>query len=231
MTFRFCDERDASGFSWIADLRMTRTSHALTAGGRVWLVDPLDWHDAIDRAGSLGRITAVVQLLDRHNRDCAELAARLRVPHLRMPEKLPESPFTTIPLRRSRLWLEMALWWPEKKTLVVADAIGTTRFFTAGRDAAGVHLLLRLTPPRRQLRSFEPEHLLVGHGEGLHGPLAAEGLRRALAGSRRGLPRIVLDVPRQALRSVPWPDESGRRRQARVLHRRVERLPQRRCTE
>ena len=49
MTFRFYDET-AFGFSWIADEPMTRTSHALVGGGRVWLVDPVDWPEAIERA-------------------------------------------------------------------------------------------------------------------------------------------------------------------------------------
>src|SRR5580765_6801457 len=71
---RFCDDLGPDGFSWIVGESMTRTSHALASGGKVWLIDPVDWPDAIDRARSLGEPAAVVQLLDRHNRDCAAVA-------------------------------------------------------------------------------------------------------------------------------------------------------------
>lgn len=192
---RFCDDRGRHGFSWIVDEPATRTSHVLASDGRSWLVDPVDWPEAIDRARGLGEPAGVLQLLDRHNRDCSVLAARLGVPHLVVPDELPSSPFRCLPVKRSKRWAETALWWAEERTLVVAEAVGTNDFYTAGRAAAGVHLLLRLTPPRSLLGSLEPEHLLVGHGEGLHGTDAADGLREALARSRAGLPRALLNIP------------------------------------
>jgi hypothetical protein len=195
---RFCDELPF-GFSWIADEPAKRTSHALATGGRFWLVDPVDWPDALDRAVGLGEPAAVVQLLDRHNRDCATVAARLHVPHLVTPTAIADAPFVLVEVKKSRRWHEVGLWWGETRTLVVAEAIGTNDFFTAGHDLAGVHLLLRLTPPRASLGAFEPEHLLVGHGEGVHGPQAAEALRAALANSRGGLPRQALSLPALAL--------------------------------
>jgi hypothetical protein len=191
---RFCDELPF-GFSWIVDEPATRTSHALATDGRVWLVDPVDWADALERATGLGEPAAVLQLLDRHNRDCAAVAARLHVPHLVAPATIAGGPFGVIELKRSRRWQEVALWWEETKTLVVAEAVGTNRFFTAGSGAAGVHLLLRPRPPRAALGGLEPEHLLVGHGEGLHGEAAGEGLRYALDHARTGLPRVVLTIP------------------------------------
>jgi hypothetical protein len=199
MTVRFCDDRGGRGFSWIVDEPMTRTSHALAVDGRLWLVDPVRHEPALERAGELGSPEAVIQLLDRHNRDCAALAAELGVPHLTAPDSLPEAPFEPIVVRDARRWRERALWWPSERTLVVAEAIGTNPFFRAGADRAGVHLLLRLTPPRAALGRFEPEHLLVGHGEGLHGAEATEGLRVALAHSRTGLPRLALRAPALAL--------------------------------
>lgn len=202
MTIRLCDDRGEHGFSWIADEPMTRTSHALAAEGRVWLVDPVRFEPALARARKLGEAAAVLQLLDRHNRDCEEIARELGVPHVVAPDSVPGSPFEAIPLRRARRWHETALWWPAEQTLVVAEAIGTNRFFAAGGDAAGVHLLLRLSPPRDAFRALEPEHLLVGHGEGLHGPAAVKGLREALDHSRSGLPRIALRVPALAVDAV-----------------------------
>jgi hypothetical protein len=198
MELRFCDEQPF-GFSWVvADERVTRTSHALVANGRVWLVDPVDWEPALERAGSAGAPAGVVQLLSRHNRDCAAIAARLGVPHHLVPESISEAPFAIVPVRRAAGWREVALWWPETRTLVVAEAIGTNSFF-APTGPAGVHLLLRPTPPRAQLGEFRPEHLLVGHGEGLHGAAATAGLRFALDHARTGLPRALLQLPAFAL--------------------------------
>jgi hypothetical protein len=136
---------------------------------------------------ALGEPAGVVQLLDRHNRDCASLAARLGVPHHRVPDTLTGSPFEVVTVLRWRRWREDALWWPERRILVTADAIGTNRFF-AGKDPAGVHPLLRLTPPRL-LGRYAPLHLLVGHGEGIHGDDADRALQRALATARTGIPR------------------------------------------
>ena len=93
MDMRFCDDLGPDGFSWIVEEPMARTSHALAAGGKVWFVDPLDWPDAIDRALTLGEAAGVLQLLDRHNRDCAVLAERLGVPRLVAPDEVPGSPF------------------------------------------------------------------------------------------------------------------------------------------
>ena len=149
MSISFCDDRDVHGFSWlVTDEPATRTSHALASGGSVWLVDPVRHEPALERARNLGRPAAVLQLLDRHNRDCGTLAAELSVPHLTVPDGIPDGPFELVVLRDSNRWRERALWWPETRTLVVPEAIGTNRFFRSGGDPAGVHLLQRLTPPR-----------------------------------------------------------------------------------
>jgi hypothetical protein len=194
LELRFCDDFGADGFGWIVEEAMTRTSHALAAEGRVWLLDPIDWPDAIERALGLGDPAGVIQLLDRHDRDCAALAERLGVPHVVAPDELPESPFAFVPVMRRKRWRESALWWPATRTLVTADALGTNRFYTAGKAPIGVHVLLRLTPPRA-LGAFEPERILVGHGEALHGPETADELRNALRTSRRRLPGVLLRLP------------------------------------
>jgi len=191
---RLCDDFGPDGFGWIVEEAITRTSHALAANGKVWFVDALDWPEAIDRALELGEPAGVVQLLDRHDRDCAALAARLGVPHVVVPDELPGSPFTFVPVMRRRRWRESALWWPARRTLVVADALATNRFYTAGKAPIGVHLLLRLTPPRA-LTAYEPERILVGHGEGVHGPEASTALRNAIDQSRRRLPGVLLRLP------------------------------------
>jgi hypothetical protein len=66
---------------------------------------------------------------------------------------------------------------------------------TGGATTVGVHLFLRVTPPRA-LAAYEPEHLLVGHGEPVHGPAASAALREAFARSRRDLPRALVTLPR-----------------------------------
>jgi hypothetical protein len=187
----------AFGVSWVVDEPIRRASHALRADGRVWIVDPVDHPDAMARVAALGEPAGVVQLLDRHARDCAAIARRLGVPHLDVPEYVPESPFRAIPVVRIPRWRETALWWPERRVLVVAEAIGTAEAFTARHGAVGLHPLLRPLPPRA-LRGFEPEHLLPGHGPAVHGAAARDGVAWAYAHARRDLPRLVLTFARLA---------------------------------
>jgi hypothetical protein len=187
----------ALGLTWQIEEAAMRTSHALLAGGRVWLVDPVDEPEALERARALGEPAAVVQLIDRHNRDCASLAQRLGVPHLMVPEAVPDSPFEAIPVLGWKRWREAALWWPEQRLLVVAEAIGTGPVFTTGHGAAGMHPILRPLPPRA-LRGYAPEHLLCGHGPPVHGPAARGAVEWAYAHARRDLPRLPLAFARLA---------------------------------
>ena len=179
------------GLSWVIDDAGRRTSHALKGSdGRVWLIDPVDADDALDRATALGEPAAVLQLLDRHNRDCAAVAERLGVLHVKVPDTVPGSPFLAIPALRMPGWHETTLWWPEQKALVVAEIVGTAFPYTGGRATVGMHLLLRPLPPQI-LREYEPEHLLVGHGSGVHGPAATRGLQQAYEQARGDLPGVL----------------------------------------
>ena len=195
MDFRIVDEL-SFGFGWLIRERYGRTSHALADGGRVWLVDPVDVDGLDERIAALGEPAAVIQLLDRHNRDSASVARRLAVPHHRVPGSLPGSPFEVRRIVRIPRWHEVALWWPDRRTLVCADALGTLRYFTAGGGAIAVHPFLRLRPPG-SLRGLAPQHVLVGHGRGLHGATAAEDVERAFATARTGLPRWGLSLLRR----------------------------------
>jgi hypothetical protein len=178
---RLCDELDF-GFGWIAvGLPVARTSHALAADDGVWVVEPVDVPGLDERISALGEARGVLQLLDRHDRDCAAVARRLGVPH----HRLGAGPFQPVPIVSVPGWRELALWWPERRVLVAADALGSLPYFCEPGAALGIHPLLRLTPPRR-LGRLDPLHVLVGHGEGVHDDAAGE-LRRALARSRRGL--------------------------------------------
>ncbi len=129
----------AHATGWIEENGGARTSHALEVDGRVWLFDVVDWPELDARVRELGEPAAVVQLLDRHERDCAAVAQRLEVPHLVVPRQLPGTPFELRPVVRFRWWREVALWWEERRLLLVADAVGTIPFFCAGEEPAGVH--------------------------------------------------------------------------------------------
>lgn len=194
MSVTFVDELDC-GFGWTEDATLRRTSHALAAAGRVWLIDPIEGEGVEERVRALGEPAGVIQLIDRHNRDGAALAARLGVPLHVVPESLPGSPFTFLPVLRGRWWKEVALWWPERRILVCADALGTVPFFRAGDEAAGLHPFFRLKHPRA-LEGLPVEHLLVGHGEGLHGETAAATVEHALRTGRRRFPRWLAGIPR-----------------------------------
>jgi hypothetical protein len=191
----FSYDRHALGLTWVLDEPMQRASHALADGGRVWLVDPVEAGGVLDRVAELGEPAGVIQLLDRHDRDCAALAERLGVPHLRVPRSLPATPFEVLPVVSFRAWREVALWWPQREALVVADAVATGPMYAPPGRVAGVHVFLRLHPPGA-LRGRSPRHLLVGHGEAVHGARAEAALREAYDRSRRDLPRIVARLPR-----------------------------------
>jgi hypothetical protein len=191
---RICDETDL-GFGWIAaePELLQRASHALAAEGRVWLVDPVDASGIEARIREQGEPAGVLQLVDRHNRDCVALAARLGVPHYRVPlAGVPGSPFEMRKILDVPGWREVALWWEAEAVLVVGEALGTVPYFRAPDEPLAVHPFLRLRPPRalRDLaRGLTPGHVLVGHGEGIHGEDAAPAVAQAVAGARRATPR------------------------------------------
>jgi hypothetical protein len=188
---RFCDET-AWGFGWMQEERLERCSHALLAEGRVWIFDPVDAPGVEEQIRELGEPGGVIQLLDRHGRDCASFAARLGVPHHVVPlQGVGGAPFDPVPVSRHRFWREVALWWPEERVLVCGDALGTARYYRAGDEPLGVHPFLRLVPPTA-LERFAPQHVLCGHGEGVHGDEAAPALDDALTTARRRLPAFVL---------------------------------------
>ena len=192
---RFCDEA-AFGFGWTEEREaVERTSHALVVDGAVWLIDPVEWEEAERLALELGPVRGVITLLDRHERDAPALAARMDVPHHRIPsERLDGAPFEFLRVARSRFWREVALWWPERRVLVCADAVGTLGYFCAPGEPLGVHPFLRLRPPRALRRVF-PEHVLTGHGPGVHEDAAA-AFHHALRTARRRLPAALWSAVR-----------------------------------
>jgi hypothetical protein len=188
LTLQFCDEFDG-GFGWIVEEFMERCSHALVEDGRVWVIDPVDGDGVEERIRAAGMPAGVLQLLDRHNRDCAALAARLGVRHHLVPQGS-LGPFACIAVKNSRSWDEVTVWWPDRRVLVCADVLGTAPYFRSGSELLAVHPLLRVRPPRRQLGALEPDVILCGHGEGVLEDAGA-ALREALSTSRRRIPGQV----------------------------------------
>jgi hypothetical protein len=197
------------GVGWIAhpEETMQRASHAVVGDdGGVWVVDPVDAPDLDDLLSEFGDVAGVVVGLDRHKRDSAAVATRhdvpVYVPHWmsgvagdldapveRFGGDLAESGFEAVRIRDSAVppWQEVGLHHPDEGTLIVPEAVGTVEYFCAPGERLGVHPMLRPVPPRRELSRFDPERVLVGHGEGVHTDAAA-ALRDALDNARSNLP-------------------------------------------
>jgi hypothetical protein len=186
---RLVDEFEG-GFGWQADEPefARRTSHAVRDGDGVWLFDVVDADGLDERVRALGEPAGVVQLLDRHGRDCAAVADRLGVP-LHVTPGGSSAPLPTLRVAWIRGWHEVAAFVDER-VLVVGDALGTARYFCAPGERLGVHPLLRPFPPR-SLGRLSPERVLCGHGSGLHDG-AADALSEALRTARRRIPRWLM---------------------------------------
>jgi hypothetical protein len=184
------------GFSWIArpDEDARRASHALATDAGVWVVDPVDADGLDDRLSEAGDVAGVVVLQDRHTRDAAAVARRHGVP-VAAPEwmsltrekldapaestgsTLGETAYAVRELRRTDDWEEAVLWNDRAGTLVVPETLGTLPAFRDGDARLGVHPAVE-EPPRR-LAEWDPDRVLVGHGESVH-EAATDALAAAL---------------------------------------------------
>ena len=160
MSVRFVDELDGV-LGWTETTGMRRTSHALVDAGRVWVIDPFDAEGVEERLRGLGEPAGVVQLLDRHNRDSAELAERLGVPLHVVPEAVAGSPFWFVPVVRLRFWREVGLPDEDVEAVLVGDrhldlVQGSTRqAVSIGASAVPAFLLDR----RLLVLGAQPEEL------------------------------------------------------------------------
>ena len=206
-------DRFEGGVGWIAhpDERMQRASHALAVPGNgdeddVWVVDPVDVPGLDSLLATLGTVRGVVLLLDRHSRDAAEIASRhdvsvwlpgffdgvagdLDASVERFRHDLGDSGFAVHEVIDSRLWQEALLFDRNRGILVVPEAVGTGEYFLVGEERLGVHPMLRLKPPS-SLTRLDPDHVLVGHGEGVHDDAAA-ALDDAVRGAQARTPALV----------------------------------------
>jgi hypothetical protein len=197
----FCDEFEGSvGWTPVVEDIRRRTSHAVASAGRVWIVDPLDGEGVDERIRGLAEPAGVVQLLDRHTRDCRAFAERFRIPHHVTPfGGVAGAPFDVVRVLDLPRWREVALWFPAERVLVCADAVGSASYFRSKGEPVGVHPLLRFWPPKALAR-FEPRQLLLGHGEGLAGDEAAPALRAAIHTARRRIPSWLAQLPQSRRR-------------------------------
>jgi len=194
---RFCDELPFA-FGWIAPDPgwMQRAAHAVAHDGRVWLLDPIDGDGVDERVLALGEPAGVVRMLDRHGRDCEAFAERYGVPLHHVPfGGVTGAPFEVVKVVDLPRWHEVALWWPDGRVLACADVLAGARRYRGPGERVGVHPWLRVKPPR-VLAQFDVEHLLLGHGEGVHGGEAVPAVQRALDGARTGIPGFLFGVLR-----------------------------------
>ena len=152
---RFCDDRGAEGFSWIVDEPATRTSHALASEGRVWLVDPVRYEPALEWAGTSASLSASPTPRPPQPRLRGD-RLELDVPHLVAPDAVLASPFAVVPVRRTKRWREVALWWQAERTLVVAEAIGTNGFYAPSGARRGRAPSAPALFPTRRARRLHP---------------------------------------------------------------------------
>jgi hypothetical protein len=187
------DEMPGLGFGWIAPTPgyMRRASHAILADGRVWYTDPVWDPDMLARARALGPAGGVIQMLDRHPRDCVRVAEDLGVPLYVVPDAAPEgAPFRVIPVDTGLgRWHEIALWFGAEQILCVAEAAGGAPYFRAPGASLGPHPVLRVVHPPRRLCGYPARHVLCGHGAGLHAEDAGAQLERCVMRARRDSPR------------------------------------------
>jgi hypothetical protein len=191
---RWVDEFE-HGFGWIPeDDTLRRTSHALIVDRAVWLVDPVDGDGLDARVRAAGEPAGVIQLLDRHERDCTTVAGRLGVRHHVVPRE-PVGPFAFVDVIQWSKWREVALWWPDERVLVCADALGTIGYFRAKREEIGVHPFLRILKPPKPLAGLPARRVLVGHGAGVTTTDGA-AVREAVRTARRRLPAALAHAVR-----------------------------------
>lgn len=214
-------DRFDGGVGWIAHPEefMQRASHALEFDGEVWIFDPVDADGLDEFLDDLGEVRGVVVAFNNHTRDAAAIAKRHDVPVYlpdffegiaeeldddlpigRFGAELLDTGLKTQVVRNNRLWKEVAFFDPDDGTLLVPETVGTVAYFRAGGERLGVHPMQRFFPPREALEGFDPERILVGHGEGVSRN-ADVALERALSNARKRLPRAYAET---AWRTLPF---------------------------
>jgi len=200
-------DRFEHGVGWLAypEEKMQRASHAMESDGDVWVIDPVDVEGLDDLLAEFGEVAGVVILLDRHKRDCAEVANRhdvsVWIPSFmddvaeeidasikRFDNSLGDSGFKVHKVVDNSFWQEGMLYNEDTGVMIVSESVGNTGYFKTGDRKLGVHPMRRFTPPR-MLTDFEPERIHLGHGPGVH-ENAPEALEEAIKGSLVRTPQL-----------------------------------------
>ena len=84
-------QHHAAGITAYETSGMGRAMHALREGEHTWLIDPFHAAEFRDALSELPPLAGTIQLLDRHNRDCSEIAGSLDIPLHRVPRAVPGS--------------------------------------------------------------------------------------------------------------------------------------------
>jgi hypothetical protein len=194
---------------WIAhpDETGRRASHLLVGSDGVWLFDPLDIPGLDELVADYGELAGVAICSNYHARDADAIASRHDVP-IYMPTWLTrlEGRFSSAVERcESTLgssgfelfqysplpgYDEAVAYRQRDGTLYVPDALGTAPFYTVDDERLACYGVIRLIPPRSFFEQFDPDRVLVGHGEGVFTDAEA-ALEDALAGARRRLPTAL----------------------------------------
>jgi len=209
-------DRREHGFGWIAypDETMQRASHAIEIDGNVYVVDPVDVEGLDDALADLGDVAGTVILLDRHKRDSAAVANRHNVPVYvpdffdgveeeldaeveRVHREIDDTGAGVHRIVDNRFWQEAVIYIEGQETLVVPEAVGTAEYFLGKGERLGTHPMLRLKPPRN-LKRFDPEHVVTGHGAGVHDD-ASEALEGAISRAWSKAPSAYGKALRNAL--------------------------------
>ena len=122
------------------------------------------------------------------------MAARLGVPHLRVPDAVPGSPFEVVKVLDVPGWHEVALWWPERRGAGRGRDGRHERRLPVGAGRAG-HALPAAAAAARRAARVPARAPARRPRRGVHGPDAAEALEDAYARSRRDLPRFAERLP------------------------------------
>lgn len=208
-----------------------RTSHALRTDDGLWLLDPLDAPGLDDALAERSRgaadeavVAGVAVCAGWHARDAARVAARRDVPVTvpewmdrplgrldapagesievrRVDERLPGTEITLRRVSPLGAWTEAVCWRRGDATLYVPESLGTTDTFLVDDERLGVSFYTRLTPPRATLVGFDPDRVLVGHGDGVFEDASA-ALAYALAGARARFPQALLEHGPRAMANL-----------------------------
>lgn len=207
------------GLGWIAEAGelIERSSTALAHDGRVWLIDPIRADGLDKQLTPLGKVAGVILTLARHDRDAAWLATLHGVPvyiprglgpvHLDcvveyVQDRVPNSPLELVPTNGQgafRWWKECGVWWPEQRTLVIGDGLGTAHYFLLPGERLAVHPFRFLQPPE-ELARLNAQRVYCGHGPCL--PEAAGAVEQAVRAARSRIRPFLMQSAKKGARAL-----------------------------